>query len=41
MKKHSNVQDTKGYTALLRRLALILVIGFTIVVVQLKILIVS
>lgn len=32
-KKHSNVQDKEGYTALLRRLALILVIGYTAAVV--------
>lgn len=33
MKKYSNVQDKKGYTALLRRLALILVIGYVAAVV--------
>lgn len=33
MKKHSNVQDKEGYTALLRRLALILIIGYAAAVV--------
>ena len=33
MKKHSNVQDTGGYTVLLRRLALILVIGYAVAVI--------
>lgn len=32
-KKHSNVQDKEGYTALLRRLALILVIGYAAAVI--------